>query len=129
MINARMVPEALVLGFRISSHLYLHVVERDCTPERRVCNELPQVRQQLVMEPIGENGAGRESRIGRSSTSGKEWHVNGKLNLLVPHPEEKHGDCAVCSESKGGKWHGPRFICETCANTSTQGKWFQISMQ
>jgi hypothetical protein len=70
--------------------------------------------QELVMELVGEDRAGRESRIGRSSTSGKEPCLDSKLNLLMPHPEEKLKDYAVCSERKEEKWHESRFIYETC---------------
>jgi hypothetical protein len=65
------------------------------------------------MEPVGEYWTGRESRRGRSSTSGKEQHLDSKLPILMPHPEGNK-DCAVCSERKGGKWYDLRFICVTC---------------
>jgi hypothetical protein len=51
---------------------------------------------------------------GRSSTSGKEQHLDGKLHFLVPHREGNSKDYAVCSVRKGGKWHGSRFISEIC---------------
>jgi hypothetical protein len=65
------------------------------------------------MEVVGEYWAGRECIRGRSSTSDKKRSLDGKLNLLIQHPEEKLKDYVVCSERKGGKWHESRFICET----------------
>jgi hypothetical protein len=56
---------------------------------------------------------GKESRKGKSSTSGKEWCLDGKLNLLMLHPEEKLNEYVVCSERKGGEWHEFRCICAT----------------
>jgi hypothetical protein len=70
--------------------------------------------QQIEMELVGEHRAGREPRIGRSSTSGKEQHLDSKLNILIPHPVKKLKDYAECSERKGEKWHESRFICEMC---------------
>ena len=54
-------------------------------------------RQQLAMTLVEDflQGGG-ESAKGQHSTSDKEHRVNGKLHIIIPHPDRKHKDCVLC---------------------------------
>ena len=54
-------------------------------------------RRQLLMELVGNFRQGTSAtKRGRTSDSDKEQRLNGKLHIIVPHPEGKHKDCLVC---------------------------------
>lgn len=102
-------------SFRVIAAIRIYMLYKETVIKRGDCvtNRI-KFCQQLMMELVREHRAGRESRIGRSTTYGKEQCLDSKLNFLMPHPEEKLKDYAVWSERKGEKWHESRFICETC---------------
>jgi hypothetical protein len=56
-------------------------------------------RRHLVKEHVGDlwEGTGATTRR-RTSTSDQEQRLNGKLHVIIPHPEGKRKDCLVCSK-------------------------------
>ena len=53
------------------------------------------------------------TKRGRTSDLDKEQRLNGKLHIIVPHPEGKHKDCLVCSKRNvPGRRRETINICE-----------------
>jgi hypothetical protein len=57
--------------------------------------------------------SGGESIRGQHSTSDKEHSVNGKLHIIIPHPDRKQKDCVLCFKINvpGGR-RETTYICE-----------------
>jgi hypothetical protein len=51
----------------------------------------------------------RATRSGPASTSDQEERLNGKLHVIIPHPEGKHRDCLVYSKRNGYLEEGERL--------------------
>ena len=70
--------------------------------------------RKLVLSLVGDFRQ-RAKKRGRPSTSDVENRLDGKLHILVPHPEKKHNDCMVCSNRKAkGERKTTVYFCETC---------------
>lgn len=72
-------------------------------------------RQQLAMALVEDfHKSGGESIRGQHSTSDKEHKVNGKLHIIIPHPDRKHEDCVLHFKINvpGGR-RETTYICET----------------
>jgi hypothetical protein len=75
------------------------------------------IRRHLVKELVGDfrQGTGG-TRRGQRSISDQDDRLNGKLHVIIPHPEAKNKDCLVCSKRNvsGGR-RETTYICETCS--------------
>jgi hypothetical protein len=74
-------------------------------------------RRHLVKELVGDlcEGTGATTRS-RTFTSDQEKRLNGKLHVIIPHPEGKRKDCLVCSKRNvAGRRRETTYICETCS--------------
>ncbi|CAK9833061.1 PiggyBac transposable element-derived protein 4 [Anthophora retusa] len=72
-----------------------------------------QFREKLVLDLVKNIRV--TAKRGEPSSSDKEQRLNGKLHIITLHPQNKHKDCAVCSNRKvpGGRKE-KSYICETC---------------
>lgn len=72
-------------------------------------------RKMVIKDLVGEV-RNKGLKRGRPSTSDVEERLNGKLHVINKLPDNKHKDCAVCSNrnKKGGRKETV-FYCETCS--------------
>lgn len=71
-------------------------------------------RKMLISELVGDVRNTNRKR-GRPSSKGDKERLNGKIHIINKMPNNKHKDCAVCSNRsvKGGRKETV-FWCETC---------------